>query len=498
MRRGSVLKDSLSLVGAFVQAIQPYLSLIFTLYALIAAVIIFIENRNPDRTIAWLLVLFFLPVVGFFLYLFFGSNYRFRRKMQHMKGKEPSLLDLLAERQARQMARHASLWGEYNAGMVKTIRLLLANSRSPVGLHNEVEVLTNGEATFAAIKEKLREARETIHLEYFTISSDSIGNEIKEILIDKARQGVKIRIIYDSVGSWGLKKSYIQSLRQAGVAIHPFIPISFPALRRDVNFRNHRKIVVVDGRYGFMGGLNIGDEYLGLDPHLGFWRDTHLMVEGEGVHKLQEIFLNDWKFCSKERLPREGLFKEPRPDLPHKPLQIVPSGPDTQWEAILQGYFSLITSARDRVWVTTPYLVPESSLSTALKVAALSGIDVRVIIPDRADHYFVFWASRSNVDDLLEAGIRIFSYKGGFIHSKIVVVDGQISSAGTANMDMRSLEINFEVQMFVYDPGVAERFERDFLWDMKSCEEFTLEKRRNRPFLERVQEAAGRLLSAEL
>ena len=469
------------------------------LYVLGTGGVILLENKNPDRTLTWLLVLGLLPLVGLLLYFLVGPRFAampwFRRRTPPAASPLTELAeaqgDLLREGPSEEVP---SVEPPYD----RTVRLLLRNSRTPLLAHNDVTVLTDGDATFGAILGALRSAERFIHLEYFAIANDEIGNEIREILEERARAGVAVRVIYDGVGSWKLGKDYLDSLQEAGVEAHPFLPASFPMFRREFNYRNHRKIVVVDGHTGFVGGLNIGDMYLGRDPEMGHWRDTHLRLQGEGVSKLQEIFLRDWHFCSRSALEGADLFPCVEERYPVRPLQIATSGPDSIWESILQGYFSLISGARRRIWITTPYLVPSPDIAGALKVAALSGLDVRIIIPGKADHKMVFWASRGNLDDLLGAGIRIYSYQNGFIHSKIVLVDGEVASVGTANMDLRSLQINYEVQAFLYDRGVTERLEADFVQDLAHSREFTLEERRRRPLAERLKEALCRLLSPQL
>jgi len=340
----------------------------------------------------------------------------------------------------------------------------------------------------------IERAKEHIHIEYFIIKDDQIGNEIRRLLIEKAKQGVKVRIIYDAVGSFRLSKYYIESLKKAGVEIYPFFPVAFPLFSRDLNYRNHRKIVVVDGVVGFVGGLNIGDEYLGKSDKFNFWRDTHLEIKGEAVYALQTIFLNDWNYVSKQIIDGADFFPE---HIIHKQalMQVVASGPDSEWQAILQAFYKMMASATDKIWITTPYLVPEESLMMGLKTAALSGVDVRIIIPSQPDHFFVYWSSQSNIEALLEAGVKIYQYRNGFIHSKIIIADRLSATVGTTNLDIRSLEINFEVNAFIYDVPTIIRLEEDFVRDLKECNEYSLEGFRKRKFRYKVLEALGRLVS---
>lgn len=370
---------------------------------------------------------------------------------------------------------------------------MLKNSESPFSINNEVRVLKNGEETFKAIIEALEDARTFIHLEYFIIRNDRIGKRIRDILVAKAKEGIAVRIIYDSVGCWQLTEDFFQPMKEAGVESYPFLPVLAPLLSRELNYRNHRKIIVVDGQVGFVGGLNIGVEYLG-EKDLGFWRDTHLRLKGDSVYSLQNIFLNDWYFVSKEEL--SGAFYFPKSlSYGDKVVQVTSSGPDSDWFTIHQAYFTMITTAEKRVWLVTPYLVPDKSLQMALKTAALSGLDVRILIPNKPDHFFVYWASRDNIEELLEAGVRIFTYEHGFIHSKILIVDDVCASVGTANFDIRSLEINYEVNAFIYDDEVVAQLVEDFNMDLKYSKEIALEEHLQRPYTERLLEAMARLVS---
>jgi cardiolipin synthase A/B len=473
---------------------------IFLLYIASIAVVIFLENKDPARTLAWMLILFLIPVFGFLMYLVFGGNYsyRIRTKLKTMKKADTRIY--WAAQIQKELLGHVSLFPNDDKSYInnRLLGLLLNNSGSPFTVNNEVKVLTNGVDTFSEIIKRLESAQDHIHMEYFIIKDDEIGNAIRDILIRKAANGVSVRIIYDSVGCWKLGRKYIDGLRGAGAHVFEFFPVIAPVLSRELNYRNHRKILVVDGEYGFLGGLNIGDEYLGKSKKLGFWRDTHMMIRGEGVYSLQDIFLNDWEYVSKSSRVSQGessLFPAFRESFGSSVLQVASSGPDSDWKSILQAYFTMITTAEERIWITTPYLVPEESLMMALKTAALCGRDVRIIIAGRMDHFFVYWASKDNIDELLKAGVRIFSYDAGFIHSKIMIVDGIAASVGTANLDIRSLEINFEVNAFIYDEKVVSRLEEDFIDDMRGCEELTLDKRAGRPMGHRVLEALGRLVS---
>jgi cardiolipin synthase len=305
-------------------------------------------------------------------------------------------------------------------------------------------------------------------------------------------------VLYDSVGSWRLGRDAIEELRGVGVEIYPFMPTAFARFRSGINHRDHRKIVVADGRVGFVGGLNIGDMYMGKDPKMGNWRDTHIQITGEAVRELNRAFLAHWGQCTGKYMDYRRFFYAPPTEMETTPVVIATSGPGKDFRAIADGYFHMISTARKRIWITTPYLVPGASISTALSIAAKSGVDVRIVIPSKADHTLVFWASQFNADQLLRNGVRIYSYRNGFIHAKTAVMDGEVVSVGTANLDVRSLEINYETQAFIRSRDVAEKFESAFLDDLEKSEEETLAKRRARPFRNKLQAAVGRLWSSLL
>ncbi|WP_252187720.1 cardiolipin synthase [Anaeromonas frigoriresistens] len=481
-------------IREFMFKFRSILSVLFTLYTISIGVIIFIENKNPQKTITWLLVLFISPVIGFILYLFLGQNIRKRKMFKKEDNIRSKSLKDIAELQLSAV-KEARIFSEVEHSLKKKmISLILNNSKSPVTINNRSKILTNGYAKFNEVKKDLRNAKHHIHIEYFIIKNDNIGNEIKDILIQKAKEGLEVKFIYDSVGSWRLGKAYINALKNVGVEVVGYLPVFLPGLSRELNYRNHRKIIVIDGKIGFTGGINIGDEYLGKDKKMGFWRDTHMKIEGEAVYELQNIFINDWYFCTKESLDDLKYF----PKLEYygeQLIQIASSGPDSEWESIMQSYFSLITYATERVWITTPYLIPDESMNVALRTAALSGIDVRIIIPDIADHIVAFWGSRSYVEDLLKAGVKVYCYQNGFVHAKTLLVDDIATSVGTANLDNRSFHINFEVNAFVYDEDIAKRLERDFETDFEYCEEMNYEEYKNRGVIQRIKESIGKLLS---
>lgn len=452
------------------------------------------ENRNSTRTIAWLLVLIFLPGLGIFLYFYLGQNHRKKKTFIKKRKEDYKVLKRLLDTQINFTKKGSFFKENYNDLRSKLVPLLLNNGDAPITFNNDIKILNNGKITFDTMLKDIREAKSHIHIEYFIIKDSEIGEKFKKALIEKAKEGVKVRFIYDAVGCWKLSKKFKTDLIEAGVELKSFLPVILPFFQSRLNYRNHRKILVVDGKIGFTGGLNIGDEYLGKSPERGFWRDTHVKVEGEAVYILQSIFLKDWHFVSGEDIDGYKFF--PKQNINgNKAVQIVSGGPDTYWESIHQGYFTAISGAVKNVYIVSPYLVPDESILMALKTSALRGLDVRLLLPGKPDHKTVFWASKSHFEELLEAGVRIFQYQKGFVHSKLFIVDDNIASVGTTNLDIRSLQLNFEVNAFIYDTGVSANLKKYFLEDLEDSKEVILSEYRKRGYGHKVKESIARLLS---
>ncbi|MCC5909450.1 MAG: cardiolipin synthase [Clostridiaceae bacterium] len=467
---------------------------IFTITTILVSILIILDNRNPTRTVAWLLSLIFLPVVGMFLYLYIGQNHRKKSTFIKKRKQDYKVVHTLLTEQLQFTGHENLLKKNFNDARGKVAPLLIQNSESPITVNNEATVLLNGNETFKEMLKAINKAKEHIHMEYFIIKDSEIGRKFQRALIKKAEEGLEVRVIYDAVGCWKLKEGFLTPLKKAGVKIKPFLPVTLPFFGSRLNYRNHRKILVVDGSIGFVGGLNIGDEYLGKNKKMGFWRDTHLKIKGEATYLLQVIFLRDWYFVSKEELDEANYF----PFLGscgEQMIQITSSGPDSYWGSIHQAYFSAINSASKRVYITSPYLIPDESIAMALKTAALRGVDVRILLPGRPDHRTVFWASKSHFLELLEAGVRIYQYQNGFVHSKVFIVDDNFSSIGTANLDIRSFQLNFEVNAFIYNEETSRRLKEIFHIDLQNSSEVLLEEYKKRPFNHRFKESIARLFS---
>lgn len=469
-----------------------FLSLLISLSVIFIAFVIFLENRHPTQTITWLVVLGSFPLVGFFFYLLFGRNYRKERmyRKKYFLDKQ-TFLNVEGENDPRSEEK-LSLMGEHQARLFSLAQKL---GNSPISFDTSTKVLTNGEETFRHILEQLNRARHHIHMEYYIVRDDGIGQEIKDILIEKAAQGVKVRFLYDAVGSWKLSKKYISELKSAGIETICFGPVKLPFLNNKFNFRNHRKIIVIDGMIGFVGGLNIGDEYLGRNQTYGFWRDTHLMLRGEAVRSLQLIFLQDWYYMTNHSFLTAEYLSPQIDEKNHGGVQLIAGGPDNEWSVIKNIFFSMITSAKESVWIASPYFIPDEDIFSAIKVAALSGIDVRLLVPNRPDKRIVFHASRSYFPELLEAGVKVYEYQRGFMHSKIVIVDHELASIGTSNMDMRSFHLNFEVNAFLFRTKSTQKLVAEYINDLEYAKELELTSFNKRHIGLRLIESTARLLS---
>ncbi|MGO4889360.1 cardiolipin synthase [Anaerobacillus sp. MEB173] len=468
------------------------ISILFSLSVFFIAVVIFLENRNPAKTLTWLIVLGVFPVVGFVFYLMFGQNYR-KKKLFRQKAildeQEFTKIEgnrLLDENEIMKMGGQQQL----------LFRLAHRLANNPISFSTDTKVLTDGIETFAHIIQSLKMAKHHIHLEYYIVRADGVGREIQKILIEKAKEGVKVRFLYDAVGCWQLSPYYIKELRTAGVEMIPFSPVKLPIFTHKINYRNHRKIIIIDAHIGFVGGLNIGDEYLGKHKYFGHWRDTHLYVKGEAVRSLQLIFLRDWYYMTGETLLKPSYLSPLQVESKNLGgVQMIASGPDTRWEVIKKLFFSMITSAKKSVWISSPYLVPDDDILSAIQIAALSGVDVRILMPSRPDKRIVFHASRSYFPELLDAGVKIYEYNHGFLHSKIIIIDGEIASIGTSNMDMRSFHLNFEVNAFLYRTKSVTKLVNDFIYDLEHSTPICYDVFKKRPITRRVIESTARLLS---
>ncbi len=470
------------------------LDAVLLLTILVMVVVVIMDNQDPFKTLSWILVLFLIPIGGIILYVYFGVNPK-KRKMIVMKEMSDRMsLDRLIREQMILLNNKIFIRNPKLTVKRHLMKLLLNNSKALITEHNRIRVLNNGRQTFGSIIYELENARDHLHLEFYIIDDDQIGNRIKEILMRKALAGLDVKVLYDDLGSWSLSRRYIRELTSSGVKVVNFMPVKTYAFANKLNFRLHRKIIVVDGRIAFVGGINIADRYLrGLGNNTR-WRDTHLRLEGDSVTSLQAIFLLDWNFAMNTSDYDQKYFPEHnvKQDLL---VQIVASGPDSDWESIMQAYFAAIATAARYVYISTPYFLPNQSILTALKTAALSGIEIKLLLPERNDSWMVWRSSRSYVKELLEAGVHVYFYLKGFTHSKLMIVDDVFSSVGTANMDIRSFNQDFEANALIYDEEIARELRLDFEDDIDNSKEIILEDWEQRRMMDKMQESIARMFS---
>lgn len=489
-------------MGAIWSNVTSVITVILFANIILAGFVVFFERRNPSSTWAWLLVLVFIPVFGFLVYLVFGKDGKQERMFREKSIRDQEIYykylfhDVHSAEKIRQqkewiLHRRSLADADYLNDMVQ----LHLNSGNWVTFNNEVDYFNNGEDKFDALIADIRRAKKFIHLEYYIWRGDGLGRRLVEELTKKAAEGVEVRLLYDGMGNSALPKDFFDALHRAGGYTAAFLP---PFIVR-LNYRNHRKLCIIDGEIGYIGGFNVGDEYLGIVKRYGPWRDSHLRFRGDAVDQMQMRFIKDWNFTAKAGQVRlEEAYFPKREQTEGVRTQIVSSGPDTQWKNIRNGYLKMIHEAKDHVYLTTPYFVPDDAIFEALRIAALSGLDVRIIIPGNPDHIFVYWASMSYLGELLETGVRCFQYEKGFIHAKVLTIDGLVASVGTANMDIRSFALNFEVNAFLYDKPMTQRLEEDFKNDLKVCVEITKEWYHRRKWWFKVKEAVARLVSPML
>ena len=468
--------------------------IIFLLYqvVVIATIVhVLMDNRQQAKTVAWALVIYFVPVVGILGYIFFGVNTRRERMVSRRS------MDQLTKRSMLQFVeqRDLQLPDEHKP----VIDLFVNENFSlPFG-GNKVDILTSGYEFFPSLLRDISLATSHIHIDVYIFEDDALGRLIADALMAKARQGVEVRVIYDDVGCWRVANSFYEKMRREGIEVEPFMPVRFPSFARRANYRNHRKVFVIDGRVGYIGGMNIALRYVkGVEEvkERREWRDTMLRVEGRGVYSLQRAFLVDWYFVDRTLLSDRKFYPQ---FIDHSPLtivQTVTSGPSSPYPEIMQGYVRIIMAARRYVYLETPYFLPTSAVLYALKSAALSGVDVRLLVPARGDARFIDWASRSYLREAVEAGVKVSLYKAGFLHSKLMVCDDTIATCGSTNIDFRSFENNFESNMFVYDEDFAVRMREVFLADeTRSLQVADMEERMNPRFMARLCESVARLFS---
>lgn len=473
------------------------LTTIYLINFILVIDLIFRGKRNIDNTLTWIVILVLVPPVGFILYAMFGRSIA-KNNMFRVKEKEDKVIKNKILESYVEIESNLDPYLDENKDIIYT----LANSNNAhFTADNDVDIYPESNMFFNSLLEELRKAEEYINIQFYIFKDDRIGKEIIEILKEKAQAGVEVRLLYDAVGGRNLSKKAVKEMKEAGVQVANFFPSFLNIINFNINFRNHRKIVVIDGKVGFVGGFNVGDEYLGRDPKFGEWRDTHIKLTGSCVIDLSMRFLLDWRYTTKENLDLAKYFTKKREkSTGNVGIQIVSSGPDiTELDEIKYGYMKMIQKARDYVYIQSPYLILDKTLMETLKVACLSGVDVRIMIPSKPDHPFVYWASYSYAGELLDYGAKIYTYgEDAFLHAKTIVYDDSVASIGTANMDIRSFELNFEVNAFIYSEEKAREQRMIFERDIENSREITKEIYESRSTYIKIKESISRLLSPVL
>jgi cardiolipin synthase A/B len=459
---------------------------------------IILDTRSITKSLAYLLFAIFVPFAGVIFYFLFGINYR-TRKMYSKKLVENDELSAKLNKQIYQYSKKTLDESDDSVQSNKELAyMLLKETLSPLTANNSVKLLVNGENKFPEVLKALREAKNHIHLEYYIYEDDEIGREIEQVLIQKAKEGVSVRFIYDDFGSRTIRRTLARRLNENGVKAFPFLRIYFIALANRLNYRNHRKIIVIDGKTAFVGGINVDDRYINKGKNKTFWRDTHLRIDGPGIQYLQYLFFCDWNFCADEKLHPDQHFFPSENRLPvndKKIVQIAASGPDSGAPAILFSILQAIGLATKEILITTPYFIPGEGLLDALTIASLGGVKVKLLVPGISDSILVNAAARSYYVDLMKGGVEIYLYNKGFVHAKTMVTDSKIAMVGTANMDSRSFDLNFEVNAIVYDSEIAGELRDIFYDDLKDAEKIDVEVWRKRPLYKQFFEKTARLVS---
>ena len=465
--------------------------LIYSVVVVLTMITVLMDNRQPAKTMAWILVLWFIPLLGIILYFFFGQNIR----REHIVSRKS--LDQLTKRSMLEFVEHTDL--TLPDDHRKLIDLFTSQQMALPFKGNTVEIYKNGYEFFPALLAEIAKAKHHIHIDVYIFCDDALGRLISDALIAKAREGVEVRLIYDDVACWSVKNSFYERMREEGIEVHPFMPVKFPVFTSKANYRNHRKVIVIDGKVGFIGGMNIAMRYVkgyGKGKKHTAWRDTHMKIEGTAVYGLQRTFLIDWYFVDQTLITNRKYYPQNIGKANDCLTQIVTSNPTDNWPTIEQGYVNILLNAKKYVYIETPYFMPTEPVLFAMRTAALAGVDVRLMLPLKNDSQLVQWATTSYVMETIEAGVTVLFYKAGFNHSKLLISDDTLSLCGSLNVDFRSFEHNFECNAFFYDREMALRFKRVFEEDEGQCVPIEMVKDlSHRSFLIRLWESLVRLLS---
>lgn len=500
MKRSQVLVILFLFLVIFLFHFNDYISTRYSAIAyfimngisIVTALTILFGNKKIESKIAWTIFVLFVPIVGVLFYIILGIEYNRFKKF------DPKLeVDQVISRVLQEDIEDTNKFKEKIRDRNTLVHYIETVGGFPLSLNSKSEILTNGPAKFEKLKQELRSAKQFIHLEYFIIKEGCLLDEITEILESKAKEGVKIRLLYDDFGCVDLSNRYLKKLHNLGIETACFNKIDFRIFRPSVNYRNHRKIVVIDNKVAFTGGINIGDEYIHKDSYYGFWRDTHIMVEGIAAREMNCIFIKDW-YHTTGKLLLDPVYTEYHP-VKNKgsAYQIVADGPDTQTELIKDSFFKMITLAKKRIWLATPYLIPNSELIMALRIAAMSGIDVRILVPGKHDKgkKIIYRATQAYFSELLEAGVNIYTYSNLFMHSKVLIIDDDIASIGTVNFDYRSFGLHFEDTVILYEDSSILKLIDDFKEDLLVSSPILFEEWKKRNQIQKMEESLVRIFS---
>ncbi|WP_409274918.1 cardiolipin synthase [Neobacillus sp. SCS-31] len=461
---------------------------------LFAGIVVFIERRDIGSTWAWLMVLHFIPVIGFIAYLFLGRQLK-QKNFYRLSAEERNYLQSEVVEQLNELKTSEWYRNDTLKKYADLLKMNVKSSNALITLNNDLAIFSDGHDKFRSLFEDIRNAKKEVHLQYYIIQPDSLGKKLRDELTKKAKEGVKVRVLYDEIGSKRISRSFFRELISYGGEVEAFFPSILKLINFRINNRNHRKLCIIDGRIAYIGGFNVGNEYLGLNKKFGYWRDTHLRIVGDAVNDIQGRFILDWNYTAEHQLDLGRLFIQTEKHDTNVPIQIIASGPNSETEHIKNMFIKLIMSAKRSVYIQTPYFVPDTSFMDACKMALLSGVDVRIMFPNNPDHPFVKWASGVYAGELLKYGAKILLYENGFMHAKTIVVDQEVASVGTANIDRRSFYLNFEVNTIVYDRKIADQLTQLFFHDSRNSKELTLDIYQRRSIFIKIKEAISRLLS---
>lgn len=473
-----------------------YMALVYGVNILLVFTVIFAERKSPSATLAWVMVLTFLPIVGFVFYIVFNQNFS-RSKINRLTENEKYVVSTALEMQIKALDEEQY---EFASPTTKNwkhlIKLNQVYGHAFYTENNTVELITDGVELQKKLAEDIRAAKEFINVEYYIIKNDFVGRELIRLLTEKLQEGVEVRLLMDALGSRQINDIILRKFRKAGGKVGYYFKPKFKLFGIKFNYRNHRKIVVIDGKVGYTGGYNVAKEYIGMKKRFGYWRDSHVRIEGDAVLELNGRFVLDWRFTTKEQLDIVPENFKPEFEGGKVGVQVVSCGPESPSVEVKRAMMRMITYAEKRVFLQTPYFVPDPSIFESLKMAAQSGVDVRVMIPCKPDHIFVYWATYSYVGELLRSGGRVFIYDDGFLHAKTMVVDGEVGTVGSTNFDNRSFRLNFETNAFIFDRDFAKEMEEAFESDLSlHGHELTYEAYKKRGIIIKFKEAVSRLLS---